>query len=399
MSRLLPPGQLWLYRTKPKEDELFSSWIVRLAHGNEVKLHTFSKRIVGLSQLAWTHDLDRNLEPQAVTNLSTGTAVPEHRIQQMSLSAYVGTLWAEYFPVGPLNWIIPSARLGFVRARHHAMQYCRQCLCEDEEPYFRRRWRLAFNVVCGRHRVWLQDECPHCGAPVEFHTHDYGRRLLTLQSQITVCAYCEKDFRETGPAGDEAAPDVLLGFQSAMSQALDDGYNPKLPGGENYSFLAFEGIRIIVLMLCSKGPGGLLRYFLDGKIESENYDTAGGAQRGRFEFFRNRVRGKVLEQCHWLVEDWPDRFVQACHEMRVTSSAVETHHATIPCWLEQELRSSLFGKFYSPSQEERKSVEQWIERNGGVVSNNAVRRLLGMSHTSKVKSADGIWFFRRKPRG
>ena len=51
------------------------------------------------------------------------------------------------------------------RGRRQAawLQFCPQCLAEDEEPYFRREWRLATTIVCARHGSRLLDRCPACG--------------------------------------------------------------------------------------------------------------------------------------------------------------------------------------------------------------------------------------------
>ena len=37
-------GRLWPAHVKPQQDELLSSWLVRLAMAHGVKLHTFSAR-------------------------------------------------------------------------------------------------------------------------------------------------------------------------------------------------------------------------------------------------------------------------------------------------------------------------------------------------------------------
>jgi len=51
------------------------------------------------------------------------------------------------------------------RGRRQAawLQFCPQCLAEDEQPYFRRQWRLATTIACARHGSRLLDRCPACG--------------------------------------------------------------------------------------------------------------------------------------------------------------------------------------------------------------------------------------------
>ena len=47
--------------------------------------------------------------------------------------------------------------------------YCPFCLEEDgENPYFRFFWRLNFIAICIKHKCYLQDSCPKCGADVRY---------------------------------------------------------------------------------------------------------------------------------------------------------------------------------------------------------------------------------------
>ncbi|HNR14108.1 MAG TPA: TniQ family protein, partial [Thermodesulfobacteriota bacterium] len=47
-------------------------------------------------------------------------------------------------------------------------RYCPACLDEDDTPYLRLRWRLAYEVVCERHRCLLLDRCPGCRRHIDF---------------------------------------------------------------------------------------------------------------------------------------------------------------------------------------------------------------------------------------
>lgn len=44
-----------------------------------------------------------------------------------------------------------------------------------------------------------------------------------------------------------------------LGKTLRDGWNERFPGAHNYSFLAFDGLRLLVRLLCSGSHGDRLR--------------------------------------------------------------------------------------------------------------------------------------------
>lgn len=156
MSRLLNPEQLWLFRTKPKDDELLSSWLVRLAYGLALKLQVFTTQVLKKPAGFWSEDIDRASDRKLMQHLSIGTGTQYVRIEQTSIRYYEGKLWPVINSKGPQSWLLPHRRDGRYRTGN-GQQYCQECLREDREPYFRRRWRLAHLVVCDIHHCYLQD--------------------------------------------------------------------------------------------------------------------------------------------------------------------------------------------------------------------------------------------------
>jgi hypothetical protein len=79
------------------------------------------------------------------------------------------------------------------------LQYCPRCLAEGPEPYFRRGWRFAIEVVCVRHRCRLHDACWRCGALV-------APLAQTMSSRNPLCAACGAVLAE---AAAKPAPDAV----------------------------------------------------------------------------------------------------------------------------------------------------------------------------------------------
>ncbi|MBK1680393.1 TniQ family protein [Rhodocyclus tenuis] len=386
MSRLTNSGQLWLYRSKPQDDELLSSWLVRLASGLAIKLQTFCTQILGLHSGYWTGDIDRHPSLLALSRLSEGTAVPLDRVKATSLGALEGRLWERYQSGGPMEWLTPLGSLGRRRAMH-GQQYCRQCLESDAQPYFRRRWRLAFNVACERHGAFLEDACPHCHGPVEFHTGDFGRRLLDFDCPITRCGACNADFRQWRSSADRKAPSDLLIFQSSLNEALQQGHHSRLPGAESYSHLFFMGLRHLVRNVCSRGRFSRVREWLLSRQGLLNFEFEEQPRWQKFEALRVGDRALILDLVSQLIQDWPHAFVRACQESKVSSSYILSYGAELPFWLSSEIDWHLYDRDYAPTPAERAAVERYLLNHGLAVSRNSINRWLGVASVSKLLHA------------
>ena len=153
----------WPVRPKPLPDEILSSWLMRLAMAHGVKLHTLSTA-TWPQKAVWNRDIDKSADEEVVRVLAGKTATSLERAWSTVLSAYEGRLFESYNYYGPTPWLLPVGVYHRVRQRY-GQQFCPRCLAEDEEPYYRRRWRLAFMVCCEHHRVTLCDRCPRCTSP------------------------------------------------------------------------------------------------------------------------------------------------------------------------------------------------------------------------------------------
>ncbi len=60
--------------------------------------------------------------------------------------------------LAPSRADLSPGRLG--RRQAAWLQFCPQCPAEDEQPYFRREWRLATTIACARHGSRLLDRRP-----------------------------------------------------------------------------------------------------------------------------------------------------------------------------------------------------------------------------------------------
>lgn len=176
----MSPG--WTIPIPLLPDELLSSWLVRtaLANGCDPLVLTGA---IWLGWRAWSIDIDRNpgAENLAVLSAMSGVSIPA--LKAATLHPVAKTILGEEPPAkNQWPWILTVGARN--RIRNGGMQFCPACLAADGRPYFRREWRFAWHVGCGKHRVQLLDHCPHCRAPIEPH------RLDAESQRLTVCSSC-----------------------------------------------------------------------------------------------------------------------------------------------------------------------------------------------------------------
>ncbi|MDD5249052.1 MAG: TniQ family protein [Rhodocyclaceae bacterium] len=187
---------LWPVHFKPLPDELLSSWLVRLASAHGLKVQTLSRLLAGSDYQLWNRDLDRVSPAWLLDALCWKTATPPEVGVGTTLKAYEGKIYRTFHDSYVLPWILPLKMYHRTR-RGYGLQFCGRCLATDPEPYFRKRWRVAFYTWCAIHNVMLQDRCPNCGAPVIFQRRELGRPKEVDGGSIAQCYACDFDFRES----------------------------------------------------------------------------------------------------------------------------------------------------------------------------------------------------------
>lgn len=367
-------GDFWYVRYKPLPDELLSSWLVRLAWGNCVKLNTFCTNLWGRYPNIWTQDVDRLGSEKVLRSLSQHTGTSRQRAFQTTLGAYEGTLYERHVRRGVSKWIMPIGLYMRTRKRH-GQQFCPACLAEDIQPYFRRQWRLAFVVLCSEHGNLLWDHCPGCGGAVSFHEGDYRKWNLDKACPMTRCTICGTDWRDVR-APEVWVPESLLALQKSLIALLSFGYG-QVAGQILYSLLIFDGIHVLLRILQSEGYTSRLRRYLNREDASFEFGMWEKTNRRNFENFSVFDRAYMLLLLNRLLEKWPFDFVNACRNAGLSSSYFQSYHAEIPYWLFSVIDWYLNKTWYQPSDEEVQSCLLYLKKHGQAATANAIARTLG----------------------
>lgn len=321
-----PAAQLWPIRYKPLPDELLSCWLVRLAHGHGLKVQTFCNAIFGEHLQVWNRDIDRLAPPWLLAELSIRTGTPYPVVANTTLRVYEGTLYRKFRSAGTLHWILVlqmyhRKRMGF------GLQFCPACLAEDAIPYFRKRWRIALNTVCTRHKTMLLDRCPSCGEAIAVHRLDFNQPNMMDEAPVSFCHQCDFDL-STAPAVEPISYDSLA--SSVMADAAEDVAAG--PTG-NWSNDRYSVLHQLCRLMTARYPHVALRAFVLQQIGAHDISLSQGHI--SFEMRPLAERHHLLQLTAWLMVDLEPRLRAAWSSGAVRFSALTKDFPDNPNWYGQ----------------------------------------------------------------
>lgn len=315
-------GKLWPAHPKPLPDELLTSWIVRLAKANGLKLQTFCDRVFGQEHQLWNRDIDRSAPDWLLDSLARHTGTPPDLIRRTTLDVYRSRLFQERHSAGQLRWILPMGIYHRTR-RRFGMQFCPQCLADDAEPYFRTCWRVAVLTFCPKHQLSLHDRCTNCSAPVAFHRRELGHPKVTDAGPLCLCHVCDYDLRnaerrpfvayETSIAIELAQ---LVDYVSGVSNVLSIGHTDVLH-------------QLCKVMVGTRKPSNLA-VFVANTIGVES--PAIPRERRAFESRPIAHRAHIIQLATWLLADAQVRILAAWRANAVRYSYLGRDFPSQPAW-------------------------------------------------------------------
>lgn len=310
----------WPAFSRPKDDELLSSWLLRNSHAHLLKAHTFCK-VVWPDLAFWNRDIDRMALPAVWQHMAQKTGVSLERSYQTTLAAYEGLLFEKTVSRGNCTWILA---LGIYHRTHthYGMQFCPSCLRQDgRQPYYRRWWRLALAVGCPQCGCQLLDECPFCKQPVVFHRNEIGHKNELASFSLSHCTNCYADLADlTSPS----LPAILLAYQRQWHQRVT--YTERLKSNCEY----FAVLHQLLMLLASRKAS--LRHFQQAVAEGAGlqFRQAIGGYANRVETLRGEDRMQLTQQAVWLLEDWPGRLLQLIRQTATRLSAILSEPQHLP---------------------------------------------------------------------
>jgi hypothetical protein len=319
-----------------------------------------------------------------VLSAKTGTSVEQ--VRATTLTAYENILYERHNRFGPTPWIMPIG-VYHRKRRQFGLQYCPRCLAEDEDPYYRRKWRLAFIVICEKHCIILYDRCPNCNEPVNFHRDEMGDHRKFVAVSLTLCHICRFDLRKIN---NELTADATLAecrFTKLLLQAVADGFIQVNESVVTYSHLFFVGFRQLMKILAMHDRRIVKLHQAISKEYSVEIYTPSASKSIDIQELRVEERRQLLGLACCLLDEWPHRFIELSIKFKVWSSlwlrhlepAVKGRDMIAPFWFCSVVHEHLYRTRYCPSDEEINSVIRYLERRGDVINKSSVARLLGIA--------------------
>ncbi|KPY65213.1 TniQ protein [Pseudomonas syringae pv. spinaceae] len=356
---------------QPKEGEILSSWLVRLAFSNGFPLHTFFNRLLGYKRPIWTRDIDRHPSDQLLQLINHRTQQPFSTLQSMTLRQYEGTFFSELPMHGDVSWLLALGVYHRNRKRP-GMQYCPLCMQTDSAPYYRLLWRIASTVICPIHSCLMEDVCPQCQSPVMFHRHGIGRHKNPYGEDLRHCHQCLYDLGATTPMFPEWPDHHSVDFLIALISHPELSPWRYLRVGVSCSIPFFTGLRAILRLLNGK-YGPRFETIFCGELGT----PALPACKQDFEYLRIERRLILLLRACWLLQEWPDRFIDSCNTAHLSRSRITEYPDLLPYWLEDAI-SRIDQRVYSPTQQEVLEAAAYLVRRGEEVSWQTLSEVLGV---------------------
>lgn len=380
-------GKLWPVHLKPKPDELLSSWLVRLSMAHGQKLHTFCS-IAWPGKPIWNRDIDKSADAEITNTLSYKTATPIKKVGATTLAAYQGVLYEKHNHFGPTAWIMPVGIYHRTRVQF-GLQYCPRCLAEDKEPYFRRKWRLAFVVVCERHCKLLHDRCPHCEAPINFHRDELGNFRKFAPTSMVGCYACGYDLRTSrgDSTGSSPVTRAEVEFTARLLRMLSSGVSRVSHSVTTYSHLFFTGLRQLMKIIAMRNKRiDKLRQVISDTYGVETY-VPGATRQPDIQEQSLRDRRRLLGLTRCLLDEWPHRFIALAQEHGIWSSTWLRHlesgsrqqSQAAPFWYWEVVHEHLNRTRYCPSDEETGEAIRYLRRSRAALNKSTLARLLGVA--------------------
>jgi hypothetical protein len=379
-------GRLWPAHIKPQPDELLSSWLVRLAMEHGIKLHTFCSIIWPRKQI-WNRDIDRSADTELLQTLSDKTATSLERVRATTLAAYESIIYEEHKSLGPAAWITP---VGIYHRTHTkcGQQFCPSCLTEDREPYYRRKWRLAFMVACERHHTLLHNRCPECRGAVNFHRDELGNFRKFAGESTTTCNHCSLDLRTASEVTSFPVTPTEVRFNSKLLSAIGTGVVQVNESVVTYSHLYFAVLRQIMKVMAMRDSRiDRLRRAISSTFDLPPYIPLASHPRPDVQELDTTDRRQLLALARCLLEEWPSRFIELSRKYKIWSSlwlrnfepGAHERPRVAPFWFWSVVHDHLYRAKYSPSEIEMAAAISHLKHRGATLNYSSLSRLLGVA--------------------
>jgi hypothetical protein len=382
-------GMLLPVHLKPEDDELLSSWLVRLSASHGLKPYPFASTVCSEVHAWELRDVDRAGDSALLITLANKTATGLERVINTTLTSYEGWLVETHSQHGTTAWVMPRGAMKHLKHKYFGLQCCPLCLSEDKQAYFRRVWRLAFNVLCTKHKLLTLDRCPKCGEGINFYIN-VSRDRYVDSNRLTVCHKCNSDYRAIKTSILQIVDSDEVDFHKYLLAVLRQGWAEFSDNSSTHSLLFFEGLRHMALALTRRYKHGnnlLERATQYYGLEKPLFTLS---KRLSFEKLDIQTRRSVLLIIQRLLRDWPKEFIKFSNSNKLGCGIWLRGHKSTPFWLWSVSYLNLRRRSYMPSEQEITSILNYIEKAGRKPSANELCKYLDSYAAGEIMRQRGL---------
>jgi hypothetical protein len=362
----------------PHPDELLSSWMIRLAVNNGWHSHTFFSKVLNYDKPIWNRDVDKYLKPCLTDCLSKATGIDGNQIRALSLQEYSGSLFCCNATNAYLPWVLP---LGIYHRAHlnAGLQICPRCLEEDEQPYYRKYWRVAFYTICHKHRCLLLDRCPYCGSCIEFHRLAIGSKFEHCPTRtMTLCHHCHRDLKYAPSAqAIQLYGKVLKPYIKFIEGFSNDRCGKYWNEDIAIPISFFNGAKYLVKSMLNNHSKKLLEYFANCNSMP---DILTLSKKRAIENHGIKTRLELMSLFFWLIDQWPKNFELAVRLKLISRSSFSDELLSAPFWVRKQIDRLLPSYKFIPSKTELIHILEYLERFNGCITVSSIENTLNVSH-------------------
>jgi hypothetical protein len=315
-------------RPKLMPDELFSSWVLRIARSAGMKPQSFCQ-MMWPGRTFWNRSLDRSASPLLVSSLAMITGTSSSAVEESLLSSLEGVLFPRMVRNGNTRWVLPLAIYHRTHLRS-GLSFCPLCMREGE-PYFRKAWRLSLFTSCQLHQCELLDRCRHCKYPMQPHRVEMGNRSAYSTRPLYFCSNCDSDLRVVRL---KPVNKSLALYEANFMYALK---RPNAGALDSFSLLAH-----VLLLLTSQRPR--MQPFRRTVANENRCPLIARWKRDEnstiyFDGMSVSDRRLFLGTACWLLEDWPGKFVDIARRSNLRNSDLTRDYENAPAWYLQAVHN------------------------------------------------------------
>lgn len=317
----------WPIMVQPFEDELFSSWLFRIALANGQAPRIFARLTYGSPQY-WNMDLDVNRIKDFHDSFSNKTYLTSAQLEKLMMHNLLERLSAGKTDKTHLRWLIPlNNRLRNVN-QVSGIPFCPLCL--EENGYFKQSWRLATTTICLQHMIPLKEFCQRCHKPVFLKSiHQIFKNNLCPEA-ILFCTNCGFDLRRSFK---HKAKSHSIQHNFNNTKIITEGFLNRGDLKISYSHLYFEAVSVLCcILLFRKGGRKLYRHLTQRLgLNYQRWDLV-NKKMSKIESCPLNTRDIALYMIDYMLQNFPHRFLDTIDGSKMMQSYLHMARDYQPYW-------------------------------------------------------------------